>query len=36
MKIHEYQAKEVFARYGIPYTPGTGRDHSGRGRRDSR
>jgi succinyl-CoA synthetase beta subunit len=23
MKIHEYQAKEIFARYGIPVPPGT-------------
>jgi succinyl-CoA synthetase beta subunit len=23
MKVHEYQAKEIFARYGIPVPPGT-------------
>src|SRR6187455_1343472 len=23
MKVHEYQAKELFARYGIPVPPGT-------------
>ncbi|MDD3728274.1 MAG: succinate--CoA ligase subunit beta, partial [Dysgonamonadaceae bacterium] len=22
MKIHEYQAKEIFVRYGIPINPG--------------
>ncbi|HEX4836456.1 MAG TPA: ATP-grasp domain-containing protein, partial [bacterium] len=23
MKLHEYQAKEIFARYGLPVQPGT-------------
>ena len=23
MKVHEYQAKEIFARFGIPVPPGT-------------
>ena len=28
MNIHEYQAAELLARYGIPTNPGTRRDHA--------
>ena len=31
MKIHEYQAKDILAKYGVPVPRGRGGQHAGRG-----
>ena len=31
MDLFEYQAKELFAKHGVPVTPGTVARHGGRG-----